>query len=141
MARVRQRANAKRRKTQEERGETSNSSSQGETAMGEGDQISNLPSQIEIGGIETPNPLPPQKEILGAGETLNCKSKREMAGEETSNPLPPRKEIRVSINPCILECSICFDPLCSPLYQVSFFFRYYPFGVNDPSNFSAFIIS
>ncbi|KAF3341923.1 E3 ubiquitin-protein ligase SINA-like 6 [Carex littledalei] len=53
--------------------------------------------------------------------------KKTQTGEgETSNPPPPpppqketggREEVGVTINPSLLKCSICFKPLCPPVFQ------------------------
>ncbi|KAF3332159.1 putative fatty acyl-CoA reductase 4 [Carex littledalei] len=49
--------------------------------------------------------------------------KTQTGGGETSNP-PTQKEtgagneIQVRIDPDLLDCSICFHPLCSPVKQL-----------------------
>lgn len=61
------------------------------------------------------------------GETSNHLSQREIKGGEASNP--PQKEtggggeIGVTIDPDLLDCSICFYPLCPPVNQVFLFFK------------------
>lgn len=57
------------------------------------------------------------------GEPSYPPSEREIAGGETSNPTTQNetgggKEIQVTIDPNLLDCSICFEPLCSPVNQV-----------------------
>ncbi|XP_078170408.1 uncharacterized protein LOC144564680 isoform X2 [Carex rostrata] len=53
---------------------------------------------------KTQIPPPPKKET-GAGKEIQV------------NPPPPQEEIVVTIDPRSLECSICFEPLCHPIYQ------------------------
>ncbi|KAF3340060.1 putative E3 ubiquitin-protein ligase SINA-like 9 [Carex littledalei] len=55
------------------------------------------------------------------GEPSYAPSEREIAGGETSdtpqNETEGGKEIQVTIDPDLLDCSICFQPLCSPVNQ------------------------
>ncbi|KAF3341921.1 putative E3 ubiquitin-protein ligase SINA-like 9 [Carex littledalei] len=125
-------AETKRRKILNKGGETLNpppiqkESEGGETSnppplqkeIGRGKTL-NPPTQREIRGGETPNQT--QREI-GRGEASNPPTPRKIGGEETSNPSPPREETggereTVTIDTDLLDCSICTNPLCPPLYQ------------------------
>ncbi|XP_078170027.1 putative E3 ubiquitin-protein ligase SINA-like 6 [Carex rostrata] len=91
-----------------EEGDSSNSQTQREI---EGGETSNAPTPGEIRGEETSNPPSPRE--IGREESLNSVSSREIGGEETTT----RNEIGVTIDRDLLDCSICTNPLCPPLYQ------------------------
>ncbi|KAJ3698610.1 hypothetical protein LUZ61_002315 [Rhynchospora tenuis] len=88
-------------------------------------EASNPPStEEEIGsGGQTLNPPSTQKGTGGGGKGASNPETDNCGGDTFSSPTPrerrePSDELKVTLkDPDLLDCSVCLEPLCPPIYQ------------------------